>query len=56
MTIERKARQRIKRFIQTGLKQARVRQESENVYQYHAKHHITLWRYKKCKKNLRKLR
>jgi hypothetical protein len=35
-----KARRRIKRFIKTGEKQARVLQISDNVFEYRVVHHV----------------
>ena len=37
--LEEKARRRIRRFIETGVHQARVRQFSEDVFMYIVKHH-----------------
>jgi hypothetical protein len=42
-----KAKRRIKRFVKTGEKQARVRPVSENRFAYHAKHHHTILLFKR---------
>ena len=38
--LEKKARRRIRRFIETGEPQARVHQLGEKLYEYKVKHHI----------------
>jgi hypothetical protein len=38
--IEKKARRRIRRFIETGEHQARVHQISEKLFEYKVRHHF----------------
>lgn len=38
--IDKKARRRIRRFIKTGVHQARVHQIFENIFEYKEKHHV----------------
>jgi hypothetical protein len=38
--IEKKARRRIRRFLETGEYQHRVRQLDEKLFEYKVKHHI----------------
>ena len=38
--IDEKARRRIRRFLKTGVRQARVQQVDDDIFAYKEKHHV----------------